>query len=358
MARQFITTVGTSLLTNRDDRRWAGWNGRTGDPLPPRDEVDQWLASADLEVASAETNTLRCIGISPEDQIRLLHSDTPEGRFCSERLQTLYTSVMQCRQVDARPLTSLGYDHGSFSQKGLRALVNEATAAVRDAHRMSLVPVFSATGGFKAEIAFLNLLGALLDVEVYYIHEKFRDIVRLPRLPLKWDTDWILQHRKFFEWIDDEPRRTKDVASRLKANPDIAPLVEAAEDGNSYLNAAGHLVFTAANEVGPRAVWPPPAAKPPGKKNGLSNEEHHRPRGWQAFVARLCEIDCVRRVSYDAKASGGHAVKVLDSSSGIIGIRFGSTDLSLPLRVETTASSSVQTDLVRDYLETEILHES
>ncbi len=313
------------------------------------------MAAADAEVASAETNTLRAIGISAEDQVCLLHSDTPEGRYCSERLQTFYGSVLQCRQVDARPLTALGYDHGTFSQKGLRALVHEAIKAVREAHDTSLEPVFSATGGFKAEIAFLNLLGSLLGVEVYYIHEKFRDIVRLPRLPLKWDAAWVLQHRMFFEWIDTEPRRTVEVESRLKANRDLEPLVEDAGDGCSYLNAAGHLLYSAAKEVGPKAVWPTAAPKPPSQKNGLSSVEHHRPQGWQAFVQRLCKVDCVSRVSYDAKVSGGQAVRVLDGPNGIIGVRYGSADHALPLRVETTARSSAQADLVRDYLVDTIL---
>ena len=120
----------------------------------------------------------------------------------------------------------MGYSHASFSQKGLKILVDEAIKAVRGARETSLEPVFCATGGFKAEIAFLNLMGALLKVEVYYIHEQFREIVRLPRLPLAWDADWVLQRRDFFEWIDEEPRRRSDVESRLKADPELQPLVE------------------------------------------------------------------------------------------------------------------------------------
>lgn len=34
MPHLLITTVGTSLLTNRDDRPWTGWNRLAGDPLP------------------------------------------------------------------------------------------------------------------------------------------------------------------------------------------------------------------------------------------------------------------------------------------------------------------------------------
>ena len=91
---------------------------------------------------------------------------------------------MKCRHVEARPLTALGYAGASFSRKGLKVLVNVATAVVRGARDRSLDPVFCATGGFKAGIAFLNPLGALLAVEVFYIHEQFREVVGLTRLPL------------------------------------------------------------------------------------------------------------------------------------------------------------------------------
>ncbi len=355
MARLLITTVGTSLLTNRDDRPWKGWNGQAGDPLPDATEVDRWLEAADPILASAETNTLRSIEIKAADHVLLLHSDTPEGCFCSDRLRRFYTDVVKCRQVEARPLTALGYAGASFSQKGLKVLVNEAIAAVRDARDRSLDPVFCATGGFKAEIAFLNLLGALLAVEVFYIYEQFREVVRLPRLPLAWDADWVLQRRRFFEWIDDEPRSSAEVASRLKADPALQPLIEDAADGCSYLNAAGELLYRAAGAVGPRAVWPHAAPLPPGDKNGLSRVSHHRPTGWKAFVERLCKVDCVSRVSFDGAASGGTAVKVLCASTGAIGVRWGPADCELPLRVETTARGDAQTELVRDYIANTVL---
>ena len=353
MARLLITTVGTSLLTNRDGRPWKGW--RVGHPLPPAADVDGWLASADPVQASAETNTLHGVGVCDADHLRFLHSDTEEGRYCSERLQRFYADSVKCREVDGRSLTALGYSHASFSQTGLKVLVEEAFDAFRSAGKNSLEPVFCATGGFKAEIAFLNLLGALLKVEVYYIHEHFREIVRLPLLPLAWDADWVLQRRHFFEWIDDEPRGRLEVESRLKADPELRPLVDHAPDGNSYLNAAGNVLFGAAEQVGPRATWPTAAPLPPVKKNGLSGVEHHRPHGWQGFVQRLCEIDCVSRVAYDPSTFGGAEVRVIDDSRGTLSVRYGPTGKALPLRVETSARGSAQTKLVADYIAESVL---
>lgn len=349
MSRLLIITVGTSLLTNR------GWNGRDGDPLPDATDVETWLAGADAVKASAETNTLQAIGVQDSDHLLFLHSDTLEGRFCSERLQHFYANVMKCRDVSGRSLTALGFAHPSFSQKGLKALVQEAIEAVKQARNKTLQPVFCATGGFKAEIAFLNLLGALLEVEVYYIHEQFREIVRLPRLPLGWNTEWVLQRQNFFEWIDEEPRPSAEVENWLKADSELRPLIEDAGDGCSYLNAAGDLLFRVAKELGPRATWPTAVASPPDKKDGLSNVEHHCPKGWQNFVDRLCRIDCVSRVSYDKAAYGGEKVKILNSTKGVIVVRYGSRGNELPLRVETSARGNAQTELVKEYIAQRIM---
>ena len=355
MPRLLITTVGTSLLTNRDDRPWAEWNGHAGDPLPDVTLVDRWLAESDPVKASAETNTLESIDVREADHVRFLHSDTPEGCYCSERLQRFYADVAGCREVDGRSLTALGYSHASFSQKGLKILVDEAIQAVRHARKKSLESVFCATGGFKAEIAFLNLMGALLEVEVYYIHEQFREIVRLPRLPLAWDADWVLQRESFFEWIDEEPRGSLEVENRLKADPELRPLVETAQDGYSYLNAAGNLLFNVAREVGPRAVWPKPVPLPLGDKNGLSSVQHHRPKGWEDFVRRLCGVDCVSRVSYDQAAYGGESVKALDQANGVLAVRYGPVGKELPFRVATSARGAAQTELVKNYFANKIL---
>jgi CRISPR-associated protein (Cas_APE2256) len=241
----------------------------------------------------------------------------------------------------------------SFAQRGLKSLVSESVTAITTAWRDGLQPVFCATGGFKAEIAFLNLLGALLDVEVYYIHEQFRQIVRLPRLPLAWDAEYVARNRDFFEWVDAEPRASVEVESWLHGRPELRSLVEDAEDGNTYLNAAGNLLFQAAKErlaMGPRATWPALDPRPPAEKQDISSVAHHRPRGWERFVQRLCSIDCVCQVRYDETAHGGPTVKILDAATGAIGVRFGAGDTCLPLRVETTARGVAQLELVAEYL--------
>ncbi|MBI2566863.1 MAG: putative CRISPR-associated protein [Candidatus Schekmanbacteria bacterium] len=353
MPRRLIATVGTSLLTNREERPWGGWNVRDGRPLPDAAVVDAWLEKADPVKACAESNTLSALDVGGPDRVALLCSGTAEGRFCAARLARYYEAVVPCAEAAVREIEALGYQQDKFVQRGLRHFVDLAIAEVRKARAAAEEPVFCATGGFKAEIAFLNLLGALLGVEVYYLHEMFRKIVCLPRLPLAWDIDQVLRHEDFFTWIDSEPRRSGEVASWLRANPELRPLVEEDADGHAYLNAAGNMLYQAARErrdSGPRATWPPDADRLPREKDGISVIDHHRPHGWERLVKRLCDADCVSRVAYDDAAYGGPAVKVLDADHGVIAVRYAVDNLALPLRVDTTASGEAQCELVAGWI--------
>ena len=351
MSRQIICTVGTSLLTNRDERPWQGWNPGTPDSLPDTARVESWLRTADPVKASAETNTLRALELNDTDALALLHSDTTEGRFCAERLAAYYDDG-RCREVGCKRIGELGYGADVFT-RGLKALVNVTLAAIRDGRDRRRQPVLCATGGFKAEIAFLNLLGALFEIEVVYIHELHGELVHLPRLPLAWDAEFVRQREEFFNWIDAEPRPSQQVESRLKGQPELRSLVEHDGEGYSYLTAAGDLLFKAAGErLGtPRATWPEAAVRQPSEKNMVSTTDHHRPQGWERFVNHLCDIDCVTFVRYDAAAHGGLHVKIIDAAEGVLAIRYGTGGNELPLRVETTARGDAQSELVANYLQ-------
>jgi putative CRISPR-associated protein (TIGR02619 family) len=351
MYRTIICSVGTSLLTNRDERPWSGW--QPGNPLPPHDEVLAWLRQADLTRASAETNTLRAMEIDEGDELVLFGSLTDEGRFCTRVLWDFYTSRKVTTGVQT--IAGLGYSADRFTA-GLKSLVNEAIRAIKKARDQRQIPILCATGGFKAEIAFLNLVGALLGAEVVYMHELHRELVRLPQLPLTWDTDFVTAHQHFFEWIDDVPRPSHEVESRLKATPALRTLVEEAEDGNTYLSAAGELLFKAAKarEGTEPPTWPPNSARLPEDKDEVSKVAHHRPAGWEKVVQRLCALACVEQVRYDNQARSHRKVQILDEASGVLGVRFGD-DPPLPLRVETTAKGREQCTLVAEYIRRNIV---
>lgn len=183
-----------------------------------------------------------------------------------------------------------------------------------------------------------------------------REIIRLPHLPSTLDS--VLEYRRFFDWIDSEPRVNHRVESWLNRQEELRAFVEISNDGNTYLNALGILLYDAVKRVQddrPRVRWPKPFAFPSSTKNCVSRVEHSRPRGWQQFVEKLCNIDCVKSVVYDEAAYGGSIIKVIDARQGTLALRYGSADLWLPLRIETTARGEEEINLVVEYIRLHIM---
>ncbi len=345
MGRVLLTTIGTSLLTNRDARPWAPW--QWGQPLPDADMVAAWLQEADPVLISAESHTLERLDVGATDTLVLLPSDTPEGRFCAEQLAAYYKLL--AKEVRQETLRALGY--ARFAEQGLRSLIDTVFGLYRDYRNLHEI-VFVATGGFKSEIAYLNLIGALLQVEVVYIHEQFRELVRLPRLPLTWDLSFIEAQASFFAWIEAEPRHSAEVESWLAREPGLAPLVSVADDGYSYLNAAGVMLY---QMVQMPTVEPlPPSEVEPERKDKLSDVDHDRPPGYQRAVKALCALDWVTQVRFEPnERTGSERLTKVSGSGGVI-VRYGRGNNFLTLRVAITAESGAQTQWAADYIASHI----
>lgn len=234
-----LVTIGTSLLGNA--RRHFGLAPSA--PVPTAD-LDTFLAEAAPARASAETNSLHR-ALRPDDHLVLLPSDTDDGRACAAALERAYRRAGHVVTVDEVP--GLAYDTGSFAERGLlglAALLVHHTQSARKAKRDVRI---CATGGFKAEAAMATLVGLLFRAEVYYIHERFGDLVTLPPLPVSWDFAFAHDHRDLLEWLL-EPRPAADVEDRLRGRPDALRtlLAPPGDDGTVELSAAGFVVLSAA----------------------------------------------------------------------------------------------------------------
>ncbi len=334
MHRMFVSTVGISLLTNSDWRR--------GSPLPSPQEIDDRLESLPWSESCAELNTLGKIQLCENDRVRLLCSSTDVGQYCGERLKEFLSK--RCRKVEMREVNYLGYDNTHFMQYGLKKLVDLAIEAHQEAISSQLEPIYCATGGFKAETAVLFLIGALLNVEAYYVHEYFKEIVKLPKLPLRWDHESVIANREFYEYFNDDARPANEAESWLRKYSDLRHLV-IEEGGLVTLNSAGELIYKAAQEKELIEQHPPTLAQTdrhPEQKIILDKAEHHRPRIWRQVVEKLANQPFVSLIRYDRMVKGGDPIQILDSDDGAIGVRIEGDDLVLPLRVETTAKGPEQ----------------
>jgi hypothetical protein len=204
-----------------------------------------------------------------------------------------------------------------------------------------------ATGGFKAEMAYLNLVGILCECPVHYIHEQFDELVTLPPLPVTWDTSFVEQNLEFFSWIDDEPRKADQVENRLKAAPALRQLVSFEDDGCGYLTAAGTALYEAYKErTGAASVrWPEKCQVPPDKKLQWSGTEHHRPRDADRLGEELAKNPYVCAIWFEGEGQGRTGVEVTDAAAGTLRV-LRKTDRTIKLKVKTTARGEEQCELV------------
>ncbi len=353
-----IATVGTSLLTNRDEpgrqtRPWTEW--RFGIQLPDEGEAARFLGDAAPELASAETHTLHKLPMLEGDRLTLLHSDTAEGAWCARALAAHYRT--RGHEVGERRIAGIGYKAGPFAEQGLSGLISAAFGEIRRASKSGEAVTLCATGGFKAETAIMSLVGLLTGTRVVYIHELFRDMIEIPSLPIGWNLEFVERNAHFFEWIEAEPRGAIEASNRLRScEPGLAALVEEADDGCAYLSAAGELLYQAYRDradLGAPAVWPRDSDRTPDEKNAVSRTEHHRPDGWERFVERITRLGCVEFVRFDGQGDGSarsSRIVERDPALGVLRVVYVSGEHALPLIVETTARSAAELQLVESYV--------
>ncbi|MEB3358521.1 MAG: putative CRISPR-associated protein [Synechococcales bacterium] len=362
--RTIITTVGTSLLTNRnDDRPWAGW--RFGSSLPEEADISQWLIDADPRRISAEIHTWYRLGVldtaaqrkatqAADDQIVLVHSQTPDGKFCAERLQGYAKQHHLPAQVIQVNELNYAKDAKTFN-RGLSRLVRVLAETIR-AHRPSSDVIIAATGGFKAEIAIANLVGTLLGVPVCYIYEQFEQLITIEPIPIALEPDWLrdgVGKALLHELVSQDCLPYPRVDSYLKADGRLELLIETTDDDNdanklASLNMLGELAAQLLET--PPVDWPEPCDRPPDSKNNLQTTAHHRPKGWQEVVNRLCRSQFVRQVRYDGTAGNQQGFFPAKDSPHDFHVVIADDTAVLGLRVETTAETAAQRQLVMNHL--------
>lgn len=203
MTRLVVSTVGTSLLTNRADpaqlpllRRTA--NARPRD-LAPADrgplesllaERRRRLAQADPVEArklSAELNGLLAVpgvlerdSFVPEHQHLLIATDTAQGLAAAEMVRDWIAA--REGNVELLHVPDLRTDELASFTTALSDLALRLFEWSRG-QRVTL----NLTGGFKSVNAFLQSLAMLQGWESVFLFENARELLRIPRLPVQWD---------------------------------------------------------------------------------------------------------------------------------------------------------------------------
>jgi len=206
-------TTGTSLLKHAGD---ANIIERGLERLAPDDPKQEELrrcpdelvgriaqfVEEDPEVRSAELNTLvkfakrfrNFLLRSEELRIKYYVTDTGAGELVGRILTRVDHGGILARVLTTPPPIKVEYEvvrgFGRRFEEGLVGLVETLARDLVEFKKAGYWIYLMATGGYKPETAFASIASMVVGVRaVVYVHESFKDVVWLPRLPIGLSED-------------------------------------------------------------------------------------------------------------------------------------------------------------------------
>lgn len=347
-----ICSVGTSSLRE--------FESRDGD-WQPRQLLEHLRDQSPHEAgAGAEINSIHALlanGRVEPERLYLLVSDADDVGRIARALQLYYRSADErFDEVDLCHIEGLAPDRPEdFKNQGLRNLVSTAVKLIRDEENRGRRPILNATPGFKAQAAYLTLVGQLMGVEVFYLFEDFTQIISLPPMPLGFDVlDVWGRHYALLEKLKREQIvEAEAVEDELNAMDErMRPLLEQSE-GLVALSPMGELFHEAMRESFQRQdVSLPPASglSPDEKTVGYEDDNARKHPGLITFVDRLLTVEYVTQVRtwyYHpdltvAMTFGPSNTHLADGEENVLVAEFSNASQTSKLYVYTTAENQAQ----------------
>jgi putative CRISPR-associated protein (TIGR02619 family) len=365
MRQNLICTVGTSLKGNVQKNAASAsamaWQaGRWKDVARELLRLDP--SNRDC---GAEINSINSIvagkGLSSRLYLFLLVSDTPDGRNIGEVLRH-YFEEKNCPigfgKVFVEILEGLRDDDiHAFKARGLKNLVKTISRIVRD--YSSETVAINATGGYKAQISFAGMIGQALDLPVYYLFERFSDVIVLPPQPVSLNLGLWLEQYDIFERLEDAETLSDGELQAHSPPPSILELLEDVEiDGRKYwgLTAVGQLFHERCRYYFQKHDKTVSSCDkdetPPDKKAIKLSGNHHGNDILLSVAKKLVHSPYVREIlnSIDYQPHRAKTIKKV-YDDGRIDFVLTHTDAGYGLCVQSTGNDKAETQAIALHLE-------
>lgn len=229
METLLITPVGTSLFSNYknngpgtgtvgrhyqriEHERGSRWDEREGviGALKDHRPLTDWIASTDAASAEMESASKIAAQEGVTVHVRLLASDTIASRLAAELIRD-YAEVSGVEfsfSPDLDVITDLQvFDAASFGN-GVRHLVRRVRCLLKGRGEQMGAKgagtcTINITGGYKATLPYLTVLGELYDVPLRYKFEEADGMLSIPQVPIALDEDLFREHEAQFAALDE-----------------------------------------------------------------------------------------------------------------------------------------------------------
>jgi len=227
MDKLAICTVGTSIANGCEElknsqREGAAW---VSELLNLAEQIDKKIKNIDLtnskkiRALSAELNTLDRMKISRNDIIILLATDSALGRVCSQKLSDVLKKLYNCDVYIKQIIGLQVYDAKKLKEEGLKNLIKVVVDDYidNDNFKHNYDIIVNPTGGYKAIVPFLSILGMLYGRHSTYVFEFAGELISLPPLPITFDISIYERAKEALKFIDKEAAVTKEAyLSKIK----------------------------------------------------------------------------------------------------------------------------------------------
>lgn len=367
MRNTLICTVGTSLFNNikyaNDDSIRQAFEGKNWKQLSL---LLQEKPNTD-RLCGAEINSVTSICdrgyLSSRRQLLFLVSETDDGKNTGAVLKLYYehaSNPLRFDKVEVRVLEGLRDDRvKDFKQKGLKNLVRNISDEVRKFSSETLA--INATGGYKAQISFAGMIGQALEIPVYYLFERFSEVIELPPQPIALDLAFWLNNYVFFEKMEANSVLNKSEVERELKNEYLHSLVDEEEMGTETcvsLSAMGELFHErcrlqfAKQETTLLSLIPqddtPPERKP------ISLRDDHGKDILKAFAEKIRRSPYVKGIINSLPFNSRRTKPILDTHpNGIVEFVLTWEDKGYGLCIQTTGRNLAETNSIALHLEKE-----
>ncbi len=249
--KTIITTVGTSVFTNYhighgdlDDKivylkskPYSEWKNWEEDIKSITSTIHQWLSSNNNSSAEIKS-ILELKKKYGEVSVQLIATDTIlsalSAEIIREYLKQKNIEVLFDKNNDV--ITGLQVENkDEFVKIGLIKLVERLESIMNSYDDM----IFNITGGYKAVIPYMTIMGQIYNIPICYIFEETDELIEIPQAPVDFDfsvidEDYVAfqslgkaQPPSYQEFISDF---TTEVFNRLKSENLVEEIKESDEN--------------------------------------------------------------------------------------------------------------------------------
>jgi len=190
--RCFISSVGTSILTNSDTTFRKNVDSDADDFIERCAQEDAFKSRflngfiqkvIKMNKLSAEIDALKK-DIQPHDCLVLLSSKTDDAYFCAKALETYFSREHSLQDIEIKIVEGLREPEDEYFQnRGLPDFLNtmiETIESKKETYKLVLNP----TGGYKSLFPLMTIVGIIYEIPVIYTYEKTNHVITIPPLPL------------------------------------------------------------------------------------------------------------------------------------------------------------------------------